>query len=442
MENAHIIQYLYKFIWRRIKISVEDKPLLVSGTLIALRNHDFVESFSSYSEGELPGEWFRAIKNVLDAAKLPKIRIDKMIQPYASVAAQPSLTDLDSKLIKQYPQGVLYEIIKEINDHIINTYDDTLIAGHFYEEFLQYIGRNKNALGIILTPQHIAELFCEIADVTKKDIVLDICTGTGEFLITEMKAMLSSEKKEKKKEDIQNNRLIGIENDPKIYTLATSNMLLHGDGNPNIYQGFCFDNTIIEAVKDMHPSIGLLTPPYSQSNRGDELHELYFVKHMLDQLQEGGTGVAIIPVSCVTSSSPAKHDILVSHTLKAVMSMPNDLLYPTSIVTCIVVFEAHKPHLESNNKTWFGYWKDDGFERTKELGRVDLQNKWESIKIQWLEAYRATEVHPGRSTTAYVTSDDEWVPEAYMETDYSKLTKNDFEKIVKNYAVFKLLNET
>jgi len=442
MANARITQYLYEFIWTRIKISEEDKPLLVSGTLIALRNHDFVESFSSYSEGELPGEWFRAIRNVLGTAELPQIRIDKMIQPYASVAAQPSLTNLGSKLIKQYPKGVLYEVVKEINDHIINAYDDPDIAGHFYEEFLQYIGGNKNALGIILTPRHIAELFCEITDVTNKDIVLDICAGTGGFLLSAMKTMLSTANTDEEKEDIKNNRLIGIEHNPKIYTLAESNMLLHGDVKANIYQGSCFDNTITEVVKDMNPNIGLLNPPYSQSNRGDELHELYFVKHMLDQLQEGGIGLAIIPVSCVSSPSPAKQDILVSHTLKAVMSMPNALLYPITTVTCIVVFEAHKPHLKSNNKTWFGYWKDDGYERTKELGRVDLPKRWENIKIQWLEAYRSTEVHPGRSAAAYVTSDDEWVPEAYMETDYSKLTKNDFEKIVKNYAVFKLLNET
>ncbi|EIE0063899.1 hypothetical protein OS288_004841 [Salmonella enterica] len=38
-----------------------------------------------------------------------------------------------------------------------------------------------------------------------------------------------------------------------------------------------------------------------------------------------------------------------------------------------------------------------------------------------------------------VTASDEWCAEAYMETDYSTLTKADFELVVKNYAIFALL---
>jgi hypothetical protein len=37
-----------------------------------------------------------------------------------------------------------------------------------------------------------------------------------------------------------------------------------------------------------------------------------------------------------------------------------------------------------------------------------------------------------------VTEADEWCAEAYMETDYSKLTEADFELVVKNYAAFRL----
>ena len=38
-----------------------------------------------------------------------------------------------------------------------------------------------------------------------------------------------------------------------------------------------------------------------------------------------------------------------------------------------------------------------------------------------------------------VTADDEWCAEAYMETDYSKVSREDFERVVRNYAVFRLL---
>ena len=55
-------------------------------------------------------------------------------------------------------------------------------------------------------------------------------------------------------------------------------------------------------------------------------------------------------------------------------------------------------------------------------------------------AYRNYEIHPGKSVSAYVGEDDEWIAEAFMETDYSKLAKSDFEEVVKNYALFKLSN--
>ncbi len=38
-----------------------------------------------------------------------------------------------------------------------------------------------------------------------------------------------------------------------------------------------------------------------------------------------------------------------------------------------------------------------------------------------------------------VTAGDEWVAEAYLETDYSKITQADFESEVRKYAIYKLL---
>lgn len=232
-----------------------------------------------------------------------------------------------------------------------------------------------------------------------------------------------------------------------MFALAASNMILRGDGKANLHQSSCFEDSLKKSITKpekskgvARPNIGLLNPPFAQAKTDVELHELYFVKEMLDMLVEGGTGVAILPVSCVISTNQAKHDILKYHTLKAVMSMPSELFYPVGTVTCIVVFEAHKPHLESKAKTWFGYWRDDGFVKTSHMGRIDLNHRWESIKERWIEAYRNREIHPGESVNAYVGPTDEWIAEAYLETDYSKITREEFETTVRNYAMFKLIH--
>ncbi|MFA0115671.1 class I SAM-dependent DNA methyltransferase [Vibrio sp. 10N.261.46.E11] len=442
---------LHELIWTAAKISEEDKPLLVSGTLIALMNQPFLNSFQYYSSEDMPRKWLEAIKDELDKADIPKAKKDTMLQPYAAVAGQPNLGKPDAKIAKKYPKGVLYEVIKEINDNVwpfISVYHNFDVVGHFYGEFLKYTAGDKKALGIVLTPRHVTELFCDIANITKKDTVIDICAGTGGFLISAMHRMLKTAMTEEERLDIKKNRLIGIENSPKMFALAASNMILRGDGKANLHQSSCFEPTLKKAITApdpalgvKRPNIGLLNPPYAQSKSDAELHELYFVKEMLDLLEKGGLGVAIIPVSCVISPNKAKHEILEKHTLKAVMSMPSELFYPVGTVTCIVVFEAHKPHKDTNKKTWFGYWREDGYIKTKHMGRIDLNHKWQDIKSRWLEAYNNNEVHAGESVTAYVDGDSEWIAEAYMETDYSTITEESFVDLVKNYAMFKILNE-
>lgn len=436
---------LHELIWTKAKISEEDKPLLVSGTLIALMNSAFLKTFAALASEDIQEAWLGAIKKELDKADIPQAKKDTMLQPYTTIAVHPNLGKPDSKTAKEYPDGVFKEIITRICDNVwpyINVYHDFDVVGQFYGEFLKYTAGDKKALGIVLTPRHVAELFSLIANVGLESKVLDICAGTGGFLISAMQHMLKKAVTDDERTDIKKNRLIGIENNPKMFALAASNMILRGDGKANLHQASCFDDAVIKAIKEMKPNVGMLNPPYAQSKSDAELHELYFVKHMLDVLEVGGIGVAIIPVGCVISPHKAKEELLNHHTLKAVMSMPNELFYPVGVVTCIVVFQAHIPHEELGMKTWFGYWRDDGFSKTKHLGRIDGDGKWDGIRDRWIESFRNMEVHPGESVTAYVGPDDEWVAEAYMETDYSMLDQADFERELKKYVVFNILNET
>jgi type I restriction enzyme M protein len=238
---------------------------------------------------------------------------------------------------------------------------------------------------------------------------------------------------------IKQEGLIGIEQQPNMYALSASNMILRGDGKANLYQGSCFDDAIIKEVTSRQADVGMINPPYSQ--KGEGLHELDFVYNMLNCLKEGGTGIAIVPVNCAITPHPMKETILEEHTLEAVMSMPDDLFHPVGVITCIMVFKAHTPHnTNPYHKTWFGYWKNDGFEKTKHLGRTDLKNKWEDIREEWLESYFMKKEIPGSSILQKVNAQDEWCVEAYMETDYSNLTEDDFMEHMKKYLLFRKLN--
>lgn len=433
---------LHELIWTKAKISEEDKPLLVSGTLIALMNAPFMKTFGALPAEDVQEAWLGAIKKELDKADIPQAKKDTMLQPYSTIAVHPNLGKPDSKTAKEYPDGVFKEIINRICDNVwpyINVYHDFDVVGQFYGEFLKYTAGDKKALGIVLTPRHVAELFSLIANIGPESKVLDICAGTGGFLISAMQHMLKKAVTEEERTDIKRNRLIGIENNPKMFALAASNMILRGDGKANLHQASCFDDAVIKSIKKLKPNVGMLNPPYAQSKSDAELHELYFVKQMLDCLEHGAIGISIVPMSCALVPNPIRDELLSHHTLDAVMSMPDDLFYPVGTVTCIMVWIAGKPHAESNRKTWFGYWKKDGFIKTKHMGRIDLNGHWAATRDRWVEMYRNREVHAGESVTQAVTATDEWCAEAYMETDYQTLTKADYEQVIKKFLMFNLM---
>ena len=423
-----------------VKLSESEKPLLISGILIAMTDDGFRASYSKKTTAKsLAVLLVNTIKEVLIAGKLDENKRETMLYPYQFIKVHPELTkekDGDGKSVR-----LLYRLIRDIETNVLPFVDANGavdILGQFYGEFLRYAGGDKKGLGIVLTPKHITELFVEIANVGKDDIVFDNCCGTAGFLISAMKKMTDkSGNDESKKMTIKETQLIGIEQQSNMFALACANMILRGDGKTHVYQKDCFSMT--EIISKKHKcTVGFLNPPYSQKGKG--LHELDFVSNCLDSIEKNGIVVAIVPISCATIPTVQKENLLEKHTLEAVMSMPNELFNPVAVVTCIMVFRAKVPH-DSKKSTWLGFWKNDGFEKTKYEGRIDKHGRWDKIKDGWIENYRERREIPEQCVLHKLTAKDEWVVEAYMETDYSNINKNDFLNMIKKYTIYKIENE-
>lgn len=425
---------LHNYMRDYAKLSETEKPLLVSGILIALRNRAFSLSFRDYKQKDLAKKLLDAIEDVIEEAEIPKAKKQNMRQPYSFIMVHPELSKVNSTT----NETPLYRLLHDIETNVkpfISIYHNFDVIGQFYGEFLRYTGGDKKGLGIVLTPKHVTELFAKIANLTPKTVVLDTCAGTSSFLISSMFEMIRKAKTDEEKLYIKKNCLIGVEQQPNMYALASSNMILRGDGKANLYQGSCFDEAITKEVSN-RAEVGMINPPYSQ--KGEGLHELDFVHHLLNCIKPNGITLAIVPMSCATSPHPIKDKILENHRLDAVMSMPDSVFHPIGVVTCIMVFTAHVPH-EQNPfyKSWFGYWKNDGYIKTKHKGRID-GGDWKNIEESWLEAYFNRSEIPGVSVLKKVNSQDEWCAEAYMETNYSELSENDYMQFVKNYVLSKI----
>lgn len=421
------------------RILESQRSLLISSILIALENDAFKRSYASHKKPEnLANSLIQAVSYELESANITGKKLDNL-------SIQFSFIKTDTSLSKK--NKVLKEIIDEIDGNInsfIKTHKYYDVLGQLYIEFLRYANSDKG-LGIVLTPPHITELFTDLAQVNKNSIVYDNCTGTGGFLISAMKRMITSAKGDEAKiKEIKLKQLIGTEYQSHIFALAISNMYIHQDGKTNIINGSCFDEEVIKQVKKEKPTVGFLNPPY-KSNKKTDIDELEFILNNLNCLVDGGTCIAIVPMQSALAQKgkvlELKNKLLRKHTLEAVLSMPDELFFNSkvNVVSCIMIFTAHRPH-PNHKKTYFGYYKYDGFVKRKGKGRIDAHETWECIKTKWISNFINRKNEAGFSKNQMVTYSMEWVAEAYMETDYLKLNDKDFVKTQLNYVTFLLAN--
>lgn len=422
---------------------------MVSAMLLALIDKRFKEEYAeAASIKELGRKMLSAINSVFEAESDIVRSKTVILREFENILNEPLFVQDSIKHKEHKNQDSTLQVAKDfiiylqknvypLVEHSNIGYD---VLGRFYVEFIRYAGSEQKS-GLVLTPAHITELFCDLADLRISDVVYDPCCGTGGFLVAAMQRLFAlAGNNKKKREKIRKTQLCGCELRSDMFTYACSSMRFRGDGKSNLYNGSCFNNA--DSIADNHkPTVAMLNPPYDVGNAG----QMEFIEHALNVLnpQADGRVVAIVQMSCAIKDEKdlkaVKKRILAKHHLKAVLSMPDDLFYPVGVVTCIMVFEANKPN--TGRKTWFGYFKDDGFEKRKHLGRIDARNKYTDIKKRWLDAYINEEQIPGLSVKKEVKAEDEWCAEAYMETDYSTLCDNDFIEKMREYAAFLVQNE-
>lgn len=291
----------------------------------------------------------------------------------------------------------------------------------FYHVFLSYSSGGRNSLGIVLTPEHIADFMAKVINVQPGDSILDICCGTG--------ALLNAASHYN-----GGGMLYGCERDEGVYDMASISQGVRYE-NMRLFHSDCYK------LRSSNPRLmadkGLLNPPYAMKDHD----ELEFLLEELKMIRPHGLVAAIIPSkTAYVMSEPyitRRRQLLEEHTLKAVFSMPDDIFNGNgaTAVTCIMVFEAHVPH-DPSEKTFFGFFKDDGYKKKGKIGRIDEYGKWSEIRQRWLDLYRGNIIMDGVSTLASVGAEDEWLCEAYLRNDYSRLTEDVFRRTIRDYMAY------
>lgn len=458
---------------------IDDKEKVMQNTYKLnelLHRHSIPEKLRS----QFVGTCLLALKNGLDystptltAAQIrTRIRevLENLLNDDLNKAEKLALLNrnvLDNQYIRQLKIDAIREILKFIEDNILPFINDKSTSGQdllnlFFVTFNKYVGKSdKNQA---FTPDHITDFMSKITGVNKHSVILDPCCGSGSFLVRAMTQALDDCATGAEQENIKKHQIFGIEFDENIYGLATTNMLIHSDGNSNIRQGSCF--ALADWIKEAKPNIILMNPPYNgqrihlpksyvdtwtKDKKEDPSKGLYFVKYIADTLNSinhHAKLAVLLPVACAIGTSGEiarlKEEILKENTLDAVFTLPNEIFYPgASASACCMVFKIGTKHSDiSNPDTYFGYYKEDGFKKKKNLGRVEQidastgKSKWVEIEKEWIELYRNRQSVDGLSATHKVNGDDEWLCEAYMKTDYTKLTEEDFQQTLNDYLAY------
>ncbi|WP_270987930.1 N-6 DNA methylase [Campylobacter upsaliensis] len=438
---------------------------------------DLKEFWSNTNEDAIRASIERTLSDLLDGSNNKAKKIELLQK---NVLSDQKIKKLKLKDWIEILTTILTDIYKYIDTESEEGQD---ILNLFFIAFNKYTGKaDKNQA---FTPDHITDFMCRVVGVDRTKRVLDITCGSGSFLVQAMVKELSDCKRGKTEKEakelmdkVKKDNIYGIEVEEKAYGLATTNMLIHGDGNSNIEFGSCFEKK--EFIKKAKPDIILMNPPYNakpisileyyknkwskgaKEGKEDPTKGLVFIEYLSDIIKEINEEreannearkevklAVLLPMSAAIGSKSdiknIKEAMLENNTLEAVFTLPAEVFYPgASVSACCMIFTLGKPHQNSDgtiNETFFGYFKEDGFKKKKNLGRVEQfdeggESKWKKIEEQWLDLFRNKKVVDGLSAMAKVSGEDEWLCEAYMKTDYSKLCQADFQKTLNNYLSF------
>lgn len=226
------------------------------------------------------------------------------------------------------------------------------VLGDAYEYLIGEFasGAGKKA-GEFYTPQQVSKILAQIVTTGKTRLrsVYDPTCGSGSLLLRVAR-------------EVQVDDFYGQEQNPTTYNLCRMNMILHDVhfSKFDIYNDDTLENPA-PLHKDLRAEAVVANPPFSakwsqsQVFMTDDRFSQYgklaprtkadfaFVQHMIHHLHENGTMACVLPHGALFRGSSEAHirEYIIKdrNYLDAVIGLPANIFYGTSIPTCIMVLK-------------------------------------------------------------------------------------------------------
>lgn len=388
---------------RKVAVEPAERPRVIGALVAAMYQGrvDVAEKHSLKSVNDLVKEAIEGISDI--AAKKKKALIDSL--------------RLDASAYKRLPAviGRLTSILERLNIRAV-LYTGVDFLGMFYEAFLRY-GNDNNSLGIVFTPRHITRYCIDLVGVGVNDKVIDLASGTGGFLVAAFDSMREQALKAKNKKvlELVRQALYGFDTNHQIWALASLNMFFRGDGKSHIEHGDSLTKANKAAVKGQF-SRAFLNPPFSQ----EEAPEVEFIDASMNALGPEGLMVAVVFSSVFASdeAKPWRVRFLKDHTLLAMISLPEELFYPTAAPTSIMIAKAHSPQ-PAASKVFMAKVMDDGYEKLKgkRIRKADDAAQLGDVSSAYKDFVAGRKFSSKiccETPAVSLLSGDEWCPEQWL----------------------------
>ena len=324
----------------------------------------------------------------------------------------------------QKQSDTVASLIKEIDKaDLLNS--DAEILGNAYEYLIgQFASETGKKAGEFYTPQAVSKILTRIAIAGQEEkqglSVYDPCMGSGSLLLNAKKYAKYS----------QYIKYYGQELNTSTYNLARMNMFLHGipAENQNLRNGDTLDGDW-PTDEETDFNMVLMNPPYSakwtaaagflQDERFSDYGVLApkskadyaFLLHGLYHLKNNGTMAIVLPHGVLfrgAAEGKIREKLLRSGNIYAVIGLPANLFYNTSIPTCIIVLKKHR----------------DG----RDVLFIDASKKFDKGKKQ----NEMTDVHINEVMELY--SKRETVEKESFLASFEEIEKNDFNLNIPRYV--------
>jgi len=230
------------------------------------------------------------------------------------------------------------------------------VLGDAYEYLIgQFASGAGKKAGEFYTPQQVSKVLAKVVTTGKRRLksVYDPTCGSGSLLLRVAREV----------DEVGD--FYGQEMNRTTYNLARMNMILHGVHYRNFdlrqedtlehpqHQGMRFEAVVANPPFSAHWSANKLFESddrFSQYGRlaPSSKADFAFVQHMLHHLDENGTMAVVLPHGVLfrgaAEGAIRKYLIEERNWLDAVIGLPANIFYGTSIPTCVLVFKKCREH--------------------------------------------------------------------------------------------------